>query len=227
MPALIATRRDVGAELALGARALAAKYGVPEMAMEVKNLELPGYDPAGRLRHERGLRHLRPGRLPHAHLSDRRRDPGGHRARPTAWRARRTRSSAAAWPTASSARTSARSSSAASGATSGRSTPTRSRRCCSHVWHEEFTEDDVMRTGRAHLEPGPALQPARGSRGRHLPRSSYEAGDAFAEGRRPARPSARRPSRRRLQEYYRLRGWDENGVPTEAKLAEIGVDVRL
>ena len=28
-------------------QALAAKYGVPELAMEVKNLELPGYDPRG------------------------------------------------------------------------------------------------------------------------------------------------------------------------------------
>ena len=40
-------RDGIGAELALGARALAAKYGVPELAMEVKNLELPGYDPRG------------------------------------------------------------------------------------------------------------------------------------------------------------------------------------
>ena len=31
----------------MGARALAAKYGHPELAMEVKNLELPGYDPRG------------------------------------------------------------------------------------------------------------------------------------------------------------------------------------
>ena len=46
-PALIAKRKGIGAELALGARALAAKYGVPELAMEVKNLELPGYDPRG------------------------------------------------------------------------------------------------------------------------------------------------------------------------------------
>ena len=30
-----------------------------------------------------------------------------------------------------------------------------------------------------------------------------------------------------IQKYYALRGWDENGVPTEAKLAELGVDVRL
>ncbi len=46
-PALIAQRQGTGAELALGARALAAKYGVPELGMEVKNLELPGYDPRG------------------------------------------------------------------------------------------------------------------------------------------------------------------------------------
>jgi aldehyde:ferredoxin oxidoreductase len=30
-----------------------------------------------------------------------------------------------------------------------------------------------------------------------------------------------------MKEYYSLGGWDEKGVPTEAKLAEIGVDVRL
>jgi aldehyde:ferredoxin oxidoreductase len=29
-----------------------------------------------------------------------------------------------------------------------------------------------------------------------------------------------------LAEYYRLRGWDERGVPTEAKLAELEMDVR-
>ena len=46
-PALIAAREGVGDELALGARGLAAKYGVPELAMEVKNMELPGYDPRG------------------------------------------------------------------------------------------------------------------------------------------------------------------------------------
>ena len=46
-PELIARREGIGAELAEGARALAARYGVPELAMEVKNLELPGYDPRG------------------------------------------------------------------------------------------------------------------------------------------------------------------------------------
>ena len=27
-----------------------------------------------------------------------------------------------------------------------------------------------------------------------------------------------------LDEYYRLRGWDENGIPGPAKLKELGLD---
>jgi aldehyde:ferredoxin oxidoreductase len=27
-----------------------------------------------------------------------------------------------------------------------------------------------------------------------------------------------------LPEYYKLRGWDENGVPTREKLKELGLD---
>lgn len=26
-----------------------------------------------------------------------------------------------------------------------------------------------------------------------------------------------------VAEYYRVRGWDENGIPTEAKLKELGL----
>ena len=36
-----------------------------------------------------------------------------------------------------------------------------------------------------------------------------------------------RPTKKVLGEYYSLRGWDKNGVPTEAKLTELGIDVRL
>ena len=46
-PYLIATREGWGAELALGARALAALKGQPELAFEVKGLEMPAYDPRG------------------------------------------------------------------------------------------------------------------------------------------------------------------------------------
>jgi aldehyde:ferredoxin oxidoreductase len=42
-----AYRRGIGAELALGSKRLAAKYGRPELAMQVKGLEIPAYDPRG------------------------------------------------------------------------------------------------------------------------------------------------------------------------------------
>ncbi len=42
---LTALRRDFGAELAEGSFRLASRYGHPELSMTVKKLEIPGYDP--------------------------------------------------------------------------------------------------------------------------------------------------------------------------------------
>jgi aldehyde:ferredoxin oxidoreductase len=42
-----AYRRGFGAELALGSKRLAAKHGRPELAMQVKGMEIPAYDPRG------------------------------------------------------------------------------------------------------------------------------------------------------------------------------------
>ena len=42
-----AHRRGIGAELALGSKRLAAKYGRPDLAMQVKGMEIPAYDPRG------------------------------------------------------------------------------------------------------------------------------------------------------------------------------------
>ncbi len=39
--------RDLGAEIGLGSRRLAARYGAPDLAMQVKGVELPAYDPRG------------------------------------------------------------------------------------------------------------------------------------------------------------------------------------
>lgn len=44
---LMAKREGVGADLALGVRALAAKYGGEDFAMHVKGLEYPQYEPRG------------------------------------------------------------------------------------------------------------------------------------------------------------------------------------
>jgi len=43
----IAYKRDVGKDLAEGSKRLAEKYGAPEVAMNVKGLEIPAYDPRG------------------------------------------------------------------------------------------------------------------------------------------------------------------------------------
>ena len=43
----MAHRRGLGAELAEGAKRLAEKFGAPEVAMQVKGLEIPAYDPRG------------------------------------------------------------------------------------------------------------------------------------------------------------------------------------
>ena len=43
----IAYKRGIGAELSLGSKRLAEKYGKPELAMQVKGMEIPAYDPRG------------------------------------------------------------------------------------------------------------------------------------------------------------------------------------
>jgi aldehyde:ferredoxin oxidoreductase len=47
MPRLVALREGIGRELSLGVKQLSQKYGGSEFAMHVKGLELPGYDPRG------------------------------------------------------------------------------------------------------------------------------------------------------------------------------------
>ncbi|MBE3085527.1 MAG: aldehyde ferredoxin oxidoreductase family protein [Bacteroidetes bacterium] len=47
VPELIARKKGVGAEMGLGTRELAKRYGGEEFAMQVKGLEFPGYDPRG------------------------------------------------------------------------------------------------------------------------------------------------------------------------------------
>ena len=47
MPHLVAFKEGIGQELSLGVRQLSQRYGGEEFAMQVKGLELPGYDPRG------------------------------------------------------------------------------------------------------------------------------------------------------------------------------------
>jgi aldehyde:ferredoxin oxidoreductase len=60
-----------------------------------------------------------------------------------------------------------------------------------------------------------------------LPKKLYDPASAFGEGPSAGKAIGGEAFEAALAEYYQLRGWDEKGVPTEAKLAEVGVDVRL
>jgi aldehyde:ferredoxin oxidoreductase len=46
--------QNLGVDLGLGSKRLAAKYGAPELAMHVKGLEIPAYDPRGAMGHALG-----------------------------------------------------------------------------------------------------------------------------------------------------------------------------
>ena len=78
----------------------------------------------------------------------------------------------------------------------------------------------------------PLASGAQGA-GRSVPRDgALPQRDAVNSGAHCAGPSAGRsigegPFRAALKEYYGLRGWNENGVPTEEKLQELGIDYRL
>ncbi len=50
----IAHMRGLGAEMSEGSKRLAERYGAPELAMQVKGLELPAYDPRGAQGHALG-----------------------------------------------------------------------------------------------------------------------------------------------------------------------------
>ena len=59
-----------------------------------------------------------------------------------------------------------------------------------------------------------------------LPRKLYARDEAFASGPSAGKAIGEEGFRAALQEYYGLRGWDAGGVPSEAKLSELGIDMR-
>ena len=60
-----------------------------------------------------------------------------------------------------------------------------------------------------------------------IPHKLYMEEGAHTTGASAGRAIGEETFKNALQECYQIRGWDEHGVPSEAKLAEIGVDVRL
>jgi aldehyde:ferredoxin oxidoreductase len=61
----------------------------------------------------------------------------------------------------------------------------------------------------------------------NLPVKLYHERHAHDTGASAGRAIGEKVFAESMDEYYRLRGWDEHGVPGEEKLAALGVDVRL
>jgi aldehyde:ferredoxin oxidoreductase len=60
-----------------------------------------------------------------------------------------------------------------------------------------------------------------------LPKKLYSEKYAHASGPSAGKAIGEAQWADSMKRYYELRGWDDKGVPTEARLSELGVDVRL
>ncbi len=96
-----------------------------------------------------------------------------------------------------------------------------------HVWRREVTEDELMAVGARiwNLSRLFNLREGFARADDIVPTRLLE--EPFEEGPSAGRRIGRRGVRRLARRVLRARGWDATGTPTEAKLAELGVDVRL
>ena len=217
-PELIARRTGAGAELALGARALASKYGRPDLAMQVKNLELPGYDPRGSFgmtlsyaTADRGGCHQRSyvqadeilgGDLPPDTME-------GKAAVNIHWQDFTSLKYTGIWCEFWAIDTS------------------QMAQLMRHVWRREVSEDELMAVGQRiwNLSRIFNLREGFTRADDRVPQKLLD--EPFQEGPSAGKAVGVALFDQSLSEYYRLRGWDENGVPTQAKLDELEIDVPL
>jgi aldehyde:ferredoxin oxidoreductase len=226
VPELVATRHGIGAELALGARALCANYAVPEMAMEVKNLELPGYDPRGAFgmslcyaTSDRGGCHMRgwtiggevvTGTLVPDTLEGKAEKIIGS-APPDGFGGEDFQSLKFSlilcefWAV----------------------TYEQLRILFKHLWGRDVGDEEFARLGARVWNLGRLFNLREGVEPDDLPVKLHAEEHAHADGASAGKAIGTDAFRAALQEFYCLRGWDEHGVPTEATLAGLGVDVRL
>jgi aldehyde:ferredoxin oxidoreductase len=216
LPELIANREQVGAELALGARALAAKYGHQEFAMEVKNLELPGYDPRGSFgtalayaTSDRGGCHMRA-------------YPAGPEILSGTMAPDSLEGKAAFCILQQNHKSAYYSGIWCANLTLGME---QILFMLGKVRGESVTEHDYLTLGERIWNLARLFNLREGVEPDAIPAMLLER--AFAEGPSAGRRVGTRAFADSLQEYYRLRGWNELGVPNEDKLGELGVDVRL
>ena len=215
-PGLIARREGWGAELALGARDLAALKGRPELAPHVKGLELPAYDPRGTYgmglgyaTSDRGACHMRAFTAADDILGGE--APADSLAGKPALTVEQQDFSAVAWTGVW---------------------------CANmyidtdflglhfrHLWGRETSHEELMAVGARIWNLGRLLNLREG-----LSRADDRLPDVLdvphPDGAAAGKAITREAFRDALDDYYQLRGWDEGGVPTQETLARLKVDVR-
>ncbi len=223
-PTLIAKREGIGADLAKGTRALAAQYGHPELAIQVKGLEVPGYDPRGSFgsaisyaTSDRGGCHMRAfppgdelaaGTLPADTMEGKvEQIIAGNTANGFIGQNFSSIKFSGIWCDFWAV------------------TPEQLTVMFPLVLGRDVAEEEVMTMGERIWNLARLFNLREGVEKDDLPKKLYEV--AHTEGPSAGKVVGDDLFHESIQKYYALRGWDENGVPTEAKLAELGVDVRL
>jgi len=217
LPRLMARREGAGRDLSEGARHLAAKWGHPELAMEVKNLELPAYDP--RAAFGMGLAYA---------TSDR----GGCHMRAFPISEELLLGSMACDTFEGKAQLVIDQQNISAFTFTGiwcanwALTPEHAAQQMRFLWDREVDPEELLEVGervwnlgrllnlREGLEPTDDALPAR------IFDQSTKRGDSEKAMGREAFAEA-------LRQYYQLRGWDDSGVPTRETLARLQVEVEI
>ncbi len=216
-PGMIARREGWGAELALGARDLAALKGRPELAPHIKGLELPAYDPRGTFgmglgyaTSDRGACHMRAFTAADDILGGT--APADSLEGKPALTAEQQDFSAVAWTGVWCANMYIDTDFLAAH--------------FHHLWGRETSHDELMTIGARIWNLGRLLNLREGFAREH-DRLPAILAVPHPDGAAAGKTVSAAEFRDALDEYYRVRGWDADGVPTEATLARLSLDVRL
>jgi aldehyde:ferredoxin oxidoreductase len=213
-PGRIASGEGYGAELALGARALAALKGRPDLAPEVKGLELPAYDPRGTFgmglgyaTSDRGACHMRAFTAGDDILGGS--SPADSLAGKAALVVEQQDFSAVAWTGVWCANMYLDASFLGAH--------------FRHLWGRETTPEEVMTIGARIWNLGRLLNLREGLRrdDDRLPRRILET--PHPDGAAAGQAIGADVFEKALDEYYALRGWDAQGVPTDDTLDRLSL----
>jgi aldehyde:ferredoxin oxidoreductase len=101
------------------------------------------------------------------------------------------------------------------------------RQLLRHPFGRDLSDEELMHVGERTWNLARLFNLREGVEPDDLPRKLYAEEHAFTAGPSAGRAIGESCFRASLQEYYSLRGWDADGVPSERKLSELNIDLRL